>query len=80
MTEVKNNTVITLTETPEGVRVDVKDAHAPDHAIYILTQAIQTIIVNVRQQANEEVATDDVSELPTADGSQEEVIVSTVQE
>lgn len=70
----KKSRIIIEHDEKQGVKVKVQHAFSPDHAIWMLSQAI-TVIVTPEVEENEE----ELSELPDADGEKEEADVSDVQ-
>ena len=63
---------IVVEETDKGVRLRVDHAYSPEHAVFMLSQAI-TIIVTDGGKEHE------LQELPPSDGKKEEADVPDVQ-
>jgi hypothetical protein len=69
---------IVIEEGEQGVRLRVDHAYSPEHAVYMLAQAIQIIVTDGAEK--EEVTPDELQELPTANGEKEEADVPNVSE
>lgn len=70
---------IIIEQSPEGTTVNVENAYNRDHSIYMLSSAINVLLLDSAENNDSEETTNDVQELSDNDTNEDEKDVSKLQ-